>query len=61
MMSEHSVERRCGVVEMLSNEELDVLETEGVLGGVGTALAAFDWTEEEEEGDSGEVADCDFS
>ena len=30
-LSEHSVKRRCGVVGMLSNEEFDVLETEGVL------------------------------
>ena len=39
---------------LLSNEQLDVLEPEGVLGGVGTALAVFDWPEEEEEGFKGE-------
>ena len=43
---------------MLSNEELDVLEPEEVLGGVGTALAVFAWTEEEEDCNPGEVADC---
>ena len=32
-----------------------------MLGGVGTDLAVFTWPEEEEEGDSGEVADCNIS
>ena len=43
---------------LLFNEELYVLDPEGVLGSVGTAFAVFAWTEEEkEEGDSGEIAD----
>ena len=29
--------------------------------GIGVALAVFAWPEEEEEGDRGEVADCDIS
>ena len=37
----HGVGHRCGVVWMLSNEELDVLDPEGVMGGVGTSLAVF--------------------
>ena len=48
VLSEHGVGRHCGVVGLLSNEELDVLETEGVLDSVGTALAIFACTEEEE-------------
>ena len=47
-LSKHSVRRRCGVVWLRSNEELDVLEPEGVPGNVGTALALFAWPEEEE-------------
>ena len=39
--SENGVGRLRGVVGLLSNEELEVLETEGVLGGIGTALAVF--------------------
>ena len=46
---------------MLSNEYLDVLEPEGVLGGVGTALSVFAWPEEKEEGDPGEIADGNIS
>ena len=45
---------------MLSNEEWYVLEPEGVLGGVGTALVVFDLTEEEEEGGPGDIADGDI-
>ena len=60
-LSKHGVGHRCGVVGLLYNEYFDVLETEGVLGGVSTALAVFSWTEEEEEGDTGEVSDCDIS
>ena len=41
VLSKHGAGRRCGVVGILYNEELDVLDTEGVLGGVGTALAVF--------------------
>ena len=44
---EHGVERCCGVVGLMNNEEIDVLDTEGVLGSVGTSLAVFVWTEEE--------------
>ena len=44
-LSKHSVGRRLGVVGLLYNEELYVLDTEGVLGGVGTALVVFTWTE----------------
>ena len=36
---------------------MDVLDPEGVLGGVGTALAVFAWQEKEEEGDPGDIAD----
>ena len=32
-----------------------------MVGGIGSALAAFAWAEEEEEGDPGEVTDCDIS
>ena len=39
--SENWVGSLRGVVGLLSNEELEVLETEGVLGGIGTALAVF--------------------
>ena len=46
---------RRGAVGLLSNEELDVLETEEVLGGVGTSLAVFACPEEEEECDPGEI------
>ena len=49
-LSKHGVGRHCGVVWLLSNGELDVLEPEGVMGGVCTALAVFAWPEEEEEG-----------
>ena len=45
----------------MSNEELGVLEPEGVPGGVGTALVLFAWPEEEEEGDPGEIADGNVS
>ena len=44
---------------MLSNEVLDVLEPEGLLGGVDTALAVFAFPEEEEEGGPGEISDGD--
>ena len=60
-LSKHGVERCCGIVGLLSNEELDVFELEGVLGGVGTVLAVFIWTEEEEEGDPGEISDSNIS
>ena len=60
-LSKHGVGHRSGVVGLLFNEELDVLEPEGMLGGVGTALVVFAWPEEEEEGDPSEVADCDIS
>ena len=60
-MGKHSVGRRCGVVGMLSNEELGVPEPERVMSGVGTALAVSVWLEEEEEGDPSEVADCNIS
>ena len=48
---DHGVGRCCNVVGLLSNEELYILDPEGVLESVGTALAVFAWTEEEEEGD----------
>ena len=38
-LGKHGVGCRHGVVELLSNEQLDVLEPEGVLCGVGTASA----------------------
>ena len=44
-LSKHGVGHRIGVVGLLFNEELDVLEPEGMLGGVGTALVVFAWTE----------------
>ena len=44
---------------MLSNEVLDVLEPEGLLGGVDTALAVFAFPEEEEEGGPVEISDGD--
>ena len=50
-LSDHGIGRRCGVVRLLSNEELYVPETEGALDSVGTALVLFAWPEEEEEGD----------
>ena len=46
---------------MLSNEELDALEPEGVLGSFSTALAVFACLEEEEEGEPGEIADSNVS
>ena len=60
-LMEHSVGRCCGVVGLLSNEELDIIDTEGVLGGVGTVLAVFTWPEGVKEGDTVEVADCNIS
>ena len=45
-LSEHGVGHCLGIVGLLYNEELYVLDTEGVLGGVGTALVVFTWTEE---------------
>ena len=45
-LSKHRFGRRRGVVGLLYNGELDVLEPEGVLGGVGTALEVFTWPEE---------------
>ena len=59
-LGKHVFGRRRGVVGLLSNEELDVFETEGVLGGVGTASAVFAWAEEKEEGYPGEIADGDI-
>ena len=50
-LSEHGVGRRYGVVGLLPNEELYILEPEGVLDSVSTFLAVFAWPEEEEEGD----------
>ena len=41
----HGVGHRHGIVGMLSNEELDVLEPEGVLGVDVIALAVFAWPE----------------
>ena len=46
-LSKHVIGCRCGVVGLLSNEELDVLLPEGVMGVVGTVLAVFAWPEEE--------------
>ena len=46
---------------MLPNEELDVFEPEGVLGGVGTSSTVFTWAEEKEKGDPGEIADGNIS
>ena len=57
----HGVRHRCGVEGLLSNEELEVLETEGVLGGVVTALAVSDWLEEGKKGDPGKIDDGDIS
>ena len=37
----HGVVRRCGVVGLLSNEELYSFDPEGVLGGVGTSSSVF--------------------
>ena len=45
----------------LFNEELDILDTEGLLSGVGTILAVFTWAEEEEEGDQYEIDDGNIS
>ena len=42
----------CGLI---SQEELDVAQVEGVGGGVCPAVAVFPGSEEEEEGDPGEV------
>ena len=42
---------------LLTKEELDVLDSERVVGFVGSSLAIFSRTEEEEESDPGEVAD----
>ena len=47
-----------GCVEgLLTKEELDFLDSERVVGFVGSSLAIFSRTEEEEESDPGEVAD----
>ena len=46
-LSKHGVGHRSGIVGFLFNEELDVLEPEGMLGGFGTSLVVFAWTEEE--------------
>ena len=40
-LNEHGVGSSCGVVGLLSNEELYVLEPEGVLDSVGNDLAVF--------------------
>ena len=45
-LSKHGVGHRSGVVGLLFNEELDVLEPEGMLGGVGYALVVLAWPEE---------------
>ena len=50
-LSEHGVGRCCGVVGVLSNEELVFLEPEGVLDSFSTAFAVFARPEEQEEGD----------
>ena len=47
-LSKYGVGCHFGVVGMLSNEELGILETEGVLGRVGTDLVVFACPEEEE-------------
>ena len=47
----------CGVVGLLSNEELDAPESERVVGGISAAFAVLAGPEEEEEGNLGEVAD----
>ena len=60
-LSKHGVVSHHGVVGLLSNEELGILDPEGVLGGVGTALAVFACLEEEEEGDPDEIADGNVS
>ena len=60
-MGKHGVERCRGVLWLISNEELDVLEPIGVLGGVNDAYAVFAWADEEEKGDPGEIADGDVS
>ena len=41
--SQPKITASCGVVGLISNEELEFLEPEGVLGGVGTDLAVFAW------------------
>ena len=46
---------------MLSNDGSDILEPEGMMGSVSTALEVYAWSEEEEEGDSGEIADGNVS
>ena len=60
-MCENIVGGNCGVVGLLSNKELDVLESERVVGGICSALAILAGLEEEEEGNLGEVADGDVS
>ena len=37
----------CGILGLLSNEKLDVLESERVVGGICAALAVLNGTEEE--------------
>ena len=61
VLIKHSIGRRRGVVGILYNEKLDLLEHEGVLGSVGTTLAVFAWPEEEAEGHPGDISDCDIS
>ena len=45
----------------LFNEESDLLDTEGVMGGVGTILAVFTSAKGGEEGDQCEITDGDIS
>ena len=61
VLSEHGVGRRHDIAGMLSNDGSDILEPEGMMGSVSTALEVYAWSEEEEEGDSGEIADGNVS
>ena len=38
----------CLYFKLVSNEELDILDWEGVVGGVSPSLAVFPWLQEEE-------------
>ena len=40
-LREHGVGRQSGIIGLLSNEELDIHKSEGVMGGIGTALVVF--------------------
>ena len=60
-MCEDVVGFRCGVLELIFNETLDIPEPERVVGGIGAYFAVLAGTEEEEEGDPVEIAEGDFS